>query len=111
MITFILFIVALIANWKTARRKLILLALTLFIVAGLAAGIYLEPMFDEMKAIGYRDEIDPALQSRAATWYALDWAVWGTGCLAGLTLLLALIRPPTISPAANLPSASPSSHR
>ena len=95
VITFSLFIVALVANWKTPRRKLLVLALTLFVIAGLAAGLYLEPIFDEMKAFGFRDEVDPALQSRAATWYAVDWAVWGTGASAGLSLLVALLRPPT----------------
>ena len=90
-----LFVIALVTNWKTRRRKLLLLALSLFIVGGLVAGFFLGPVFDEMKAMGYRDEIDPVLQSRAATWYALDWAVWGVGAVAGLALLLALIRPVT----------------
>lgn len=96
-ITFVLFIIALVTNWKTGRRKILLLALTLFIVAGLVAGLFLEPVFDEMKAMGYRDEVDPVLQSRAARWYALDWAVWGMAVVAGLALLLALIRPVTTS--------------
>lgn len=93
MITFVLFVIALVANWKTPRRKLILFALALFVIGGLVAGLYLEPMFDEMKAIGFRDEVDPLMQSRAATWYAADWAVWSTGALAGITLLFALTRP------------------
>lgn len=94
-ITLVLFIIALVANWKTHRRRLLLLALILFIVGGLVAGLYLEPLFDQMKAMGYRDEIDPALQSRAATWYALDWAVWSVGAVGGPALLLALTRPVT----------------
>lgn len=106
-ITSVLFIVALVANWKTPRRKLVLLALALFIVGGLAAGMYLEPAFDEMKAIGYRDEIDPVLQGRAATWYAVDWAVWTTGALSGVVLLLALIRP-VEPPTATMSSTTPS---
>ena len=95
-ITFVLIIIALVTNWKTRRRNLLLLALTMFIAAGFMAGFFVEPVFDEMKATGYRDEIDPILQSRAATWYALDWAVWSLGFAAGLSLLLALIRPVTI---------------
>jgi len=95
MITAGLFVIALVANWKTPRRTLLLLALTLFVIAGLVAGLYLEPIFNEMKAIGFKDEVDPVLQSRAATWYALDRAVWALGAVAGGTLLLALIRPET----------------
>ena len=87
MITFVLFVIALFANWTTARRNLLLLALSLFITAGLVAGLYLEPAFDEMKAIGFRDEINPVLQARVATWYALDWAVWSTGALAGVAFV------------------------
>jgi hypothetical protein len=89
----VIFIVALIANWKTARRKLMLLALGLFIAGGIVAGFFLEPVFDEMKAIGFRDEVDPILQARAATWFALDWAVWFVGLTGGLALLLAFLRP------------------
>jgi len=102
-ITFALFVIALVANWKTPRRNLLLLALSLFIIAGLAAGIYLEPMFDEIKAIGFRDDVDPVLQSRAAIWYAFDWAVWSIGASAGVTLLLALVRPVTTPTAATHP--------
>ncbi len=104
-ITFVLFVIALVANWRTPRRNLVLFSLTLFIVGGLVAGLYLEPVFDEMKAIGFRDEVDPVLQSRAATWYALDWTVWSTGVAAGVALLLALIRPVTSSQEANITSS------
>ena len=94
-ITAVLFLVALIANWKTVRRKLLLAAFSLFIIGGVVAGVYLEPMFANMIAIGYRDMVDPALQARAATWYAMDCAVWLLGLAAGITLLYALARPAT----------------
>ena len=102
MITAVLFVIALIANWKTARRNLLLLALMLFVIGALVAGLYLEPVFDEMKAIGFRDEVDPVLQRRAARWYALDWAVWAPGAVAGVTLLVALIRPVTTTKSASV---------
>jgi hypothetical protein len=92
-ITALLFVIALVANWKTPRRNLLLGALTLFVTGGLLAGLYLEPTFDEMIAIGFRDEVDPVLQSRAARWYAADWAVWTLGATAAVSLLLALVQP------------------
>ena len=92
-ITALLFVTALIANWRTSRRNLLLLAFTLFVIGGLMAGLYLEPTFDEIKKIGFRDDVDPVLQSRAAKWYAADWAVWVIGATAAVCLLLALIRP------------------
>ena len=79
------------------RRKLLLGAFTLFLIGGVVAGVYLEPMFAKMIAIGYRDVVDPDLQARAATWYALDWGVWVLGLAAGIALLCALARPATNS--------------
>ena len=92
-ITSVLFVVALIANWKTRRRRLLLFALSLFVVGSLIAGLLVEPVFSEMIAIGYSDRVDSALQSRAAKWYALDWMLWGVAASAGVALLLALITP------------------
>lgn len=92
-ITGVLFLLAIIANWKTDRRDLLLGAFALFVIGGAVAGFYLEPMFAEIKGIGYRDVIDPLLQARAATWYAFDWGVWSLGLIAGIVLLIALARP------------------
>ena len=94
-ITTLLFVVALVANWNTDRRKLLLGAFTLFLIGGAVAGFYLESMFAKMIAVGYRDVVDPDLQARAATWYAFDWGVWVLGLIAGLALLTALARPVT----------------
>jgi hypothetical protein len=88
-----LFLVALFANWKTNRRTLLVSAFALFLLGGVVAGAYLEPMFATMIAIGYRDVVDPDLQTRAATWYALDCGVWSLGLIAGIMLLTALTRP------------------
>jgi hypothetical protein len=71
------------------------LTLTLFVVITLVSILYLQPTFDAIKAIGYRDEIDPTLRSRAAKWHAAEWAVWCLALVGGFALLLALIRPAT----------------
>lgn len=92
-ITFLMFIVALITNWKTQRQKLILLALILFIIGGIVAGFFLEPFFADMIKVGYSDEVDSALQVQAQRWYVFDWMVWTLSLAAGLTLLVALTRP------------------
>jgi hypothetical protein len=94
-ITGLLVISALVANWKTERRKFLLVALVLTIVVALVSIFYLDPLFNELKALGYRDEVDPALQRRAATWHAIEWAVWGVALVGGFALLLALLRPAT----------------
>ena len=56
---------------------------------------YIDPLFNALNAIGYRDKVDSALQRRAARWHAMDWAVWGVNLVGGFTLLLALLRPAT----------------
>lgn len=92
-ITSVLFLVAMIANWKTRRRRLLVFALALFVIGSLIAGFLVEPIFSEMSAVGYSDRVDSVLQSRAAEWYALDWMLWGVAASAGVALLLALITP------------------
>ena len=92
-ITALLLVIALAANWKTQRRNLLLIAMAVFVLGGVVAGVFLEPTFAEMIAVGYRDAIDPALQRRAANWYALDWAVWMFSLFAGAAVLAALVRP------------------
>ena len=92
-ITAFLLVIALATNWKTQRRNLLLIALAVFVLGGVVAGVFVEPTFAEMIAVGYRDAIDPALQRQAANWYALDWAVWLFSLVAGGALLAALVRP------------------
>ena len=105
-ITGVLLIIALVANWKTGRRTLLLVAFVLTIVVALVSIFYLDPLFNELNAIGYRDEVDPALQRRAATWHAMDWAVWGVALVGGFALLLGLVRPATTR---SRPASTPSS--
>ncbi|MBL7865476.1 MAG: hypothetical protein JNK10_11395 [Cyclobacteriaceae bacterium] len=91
-ITTVLFVLALIANWKNPRRKPILVALTLFIIGGFAAVFFLEPLFADMIARGYSDQIDPVLLKQAQKWYLIDCMVWVLGLVSGLVLLSALAR-------------------
>ena len=97
-ITFLLFIIALITNWNTQRQKLILFALTLFIIAGIVAGFFLEPLFADIIKGGYGDQVDPTLQVQAQRWYIFDWMLWTLSLVAGLMLLVALTRPQTVMP-------------
>lgn len=92
-ITFLLFIIALITNWKTQRQKLILFAWVLFVIAGLIAGFLLEPMFADIIKSGYSDRVDAALQAQARRWYLFDWLAWTVGLASGLLLLFALTKP------------------
>jgi hypothetical protein len=92
-ITGVLLLAALVANWKTRRRGLLLGALALFVLTGIVMGTVIGPMFSELVAGGYQDAVDPALQSRALTWYVSDWSARGLDVAAIATLLTALSRP------------------
>lgn len=93
MITLMLFLIAIVMNWKTPRRKFLLIAIGLFVVGGLISGLYLEPTFDAMFAQGFSDNVDPVMQSVAATWYMIDLAAWAVGFVGCLLLLAALLQP------------------
>ena len=97
-VTGLLFITALIANWNTPRRMLVLASFALFLIGGLIAGLLLEPEFATITAAGYSDKVDPALRSRAASWLAYDWAIWGISLAGGIALLLSLARPVSSEP-------------
>jgi hypothetical protein len=95
MITQVLFLTALVANWKSARRKFLLAAFTLYIVGAVIAMAYLEPTFDGMFARGYADYVDPVMQKEAGTWWLLDFASWVVGFASCVLLLFALVCPAT----------------
>lgn len=94
-ITAVLFVVSLIANWRTSRRNLVLLAAAMFVVGAVLAMFLLMPEFAALQAIPFSDAVDPELQRRAARWLTLDWAVWLLGAVSGIPLLVALARPTT----------------
>ena len=93
MITLVTLLLALVANWKSTRRGLLLLALALFVVGSVIAGVVVEPGFGKLLAVGYSDAVDPALKSQAATLYLYDWVLWLVSLAAGISLLSALARP------------------
>lgn len=93
-ITGVFFVAALITNWRTSRRTLLLIAFSIFALGGIVTGAFLAPLFSEIAAVGYSDLVDAALQERATLWYNADWSVRCAELLAGLLLLVALSRPP-----------------
>ena len=93
MITLVSLLLALVANWKTTRRGLLLIALSLFVVGSVIAGVVVEPGFGKLLAVGYSDTVDASLKSQAATLYLYDWVLWLVSLGAGISLLCALARP------------------
>ena len=67
-IVLLLFIVALIANWKTARRKPVLVALGGYVLMLVITFIYFVPELMSITRAAYTATVDAALQQRAHRW-------------------------------------------
>ena len=92
-ITLALLVVAIIANWRTTRRNLLLLSLALFLAGSAVAALVVQPGFGKLLANGYSNVVDATLQGHAATLYTYEWGLWCIALAAGMTLLVALARP------------------
>lgn len=92
-ITLALLVLAIIANWRTTRRNLLLLSLVLFLAGSAVAALVVQPGFGKLLESGYSDVVDASLQGDAASLYAYEWGLWFIALAAGMTLLVALARP------------------
>lgn len=82
-LTTLLFVIALIAGWKTQARKWIIISFSIFIVAGVFAIVVVEPKFAELIS----DESSVNLNELTSSWYQLDWMLWFLTLLSGLILI------------------------
>lgn len=94
-ITLVLLLVALVGNWNTARRRLVVSALGSFVLAGVFVAFVTGPLQAELTSAGFADAVDPALAARAARWHTLDWVSWVLTLVPGVFLVSAMLVPPT----------------
>ena len=81
-VTTLLFVIALIACWKTNARMWIIISFSFFILAGVLAMVVVEPRFAELIS----NESGTNLNEMTASWYRLDWTLWCLTLLSGLVL-------------------------
>lgn len=81
-LTTILFIVALVGNWKTNARKWIITSLTIFIIAAVFALGIVEPKFTSLISNEHSDN----LANLTSNWYRLDWVLWFLTFISGVIL-------------------------
>ena len=81
-VTTLLFVIALIACWKTNARMWIIISFSIFILAGVLAMVVVEPRFAELIS----SESGANLNEMTASWYRLDWMLWFLTLLSGLVL-------------------------
>lgn len=87
-ITLILFVFAIISNWKNQHRNWILSALALYFLAGLCAIVVVSPLFTQLT----NAKLPEQAIELANRWYAFDWLVWALTLASGLILILRLHR-------------------
>lgn len=104
-ITMALLLLALLANWRTQRRRLLVGAVGAFLLAALFAVFVMGPLQAEVVSAGFADSVDPVLAARAARWLAFDWVSWALTLVPGVLLVLAL---GTVSTKSERPVDSPS---
>lgn len=89
-VTLGLLLLALAGNWRTPRRRLLLVAVALFIAAGLFSVFVMGPAQAAVVGGGYRDTVDEALRLQAARWRSLDWVSWALTLSTGIVLAVSL---------------------
>ena len=88
-----LLIAALLANWRTPRRTLLLLTLVGSIIISIVSLGYIFPEFTAIVSSIYSDTVDPALIERGSTWRMIAFSrLLVFGCL-GILPLWALAKP------------------
>ena len=86
-VTLGLLLIALVGNWRTPRRRLLLAAVALFIAAGLFAAFVIGPAQEAVTGAGYSDAVDEALRVQALRWHMLDWVSWALTLSVGVVLV------------------------
>jgi len=97
-VTILSLLVALVLNWKTpARRKLIAIPLTLYIIAIVVTFIYFVPELREFRASSNSGVSAAEWFARGQRWQHFSWLRGAIMGLAMVPLLLALITPEKVS--------------
>lgn len=89
----VLIVAALIANWKTPRRRLLLITLVGYVVINAVSFAFILPEYGALVSSEFSDTVDLTLQARAATWEWVAFARWAVFTALGVLPLLALARP------------------
>lgn len=98
-VTLGLLLLALAGNWRTPRRRLLLVAVALFIASGIFTVFVMSPVQEAVVAVGYSDTVDESLRVQGARWHMLDWVAWVLTLSTGVVLAASLaVRVPEGTP-------------
>ena len=92
-VTIVLMVAALIANWRTDRRWLIILPLAGYLIILGVTFFYFVPELMALTQTPYSETVDAALTARANTWETLSLVRLGFLFILAFTLLSSLATP------------------
>ena len=92
-VALIFLVAALLINWRTPRRTLLLLTLLGSIVISAISLGYIFPEYTDIVSSTYSDTVDPELQARGSTWSVMAMTRLFAFGLLGLLPLWALTKP------------------
>jgi len=91
-IGFVLFVIALIANWRTPYRRWVVSGWLVSLVAAVVAIFFLVPVQEEFLSAAYADTVDPELMELGHQWFTYSVSFLSISMLAGLVLIIGLLR-------------------
>ena len=91
-VTLFLFVITLIVNWKTVRKRPILIALIGYVLILAATFIYFVPELLDLTGTPYADSVDTSLQFRGSRWITLSLVRGALLIVLALVLLLGLTK-------------------
>lgn len=92
-VTLLLLLVTLILNWKTGRRKYILITMGAYVLAVIATFIYYVPELVRIIGTPYAATVDAGLQHSAGLWITLSLVRLTVIFASAIVLLFGLTKP------------------
>ncbi len=91
-VTLVFMTITLILNWKTTRRKNVLIPMAGYVIILLTTFTFFVPELLDLTGTPYSDTVDPSLQSRGSRWVTLSLVRGGTLIVLAIILLLGLAK-------------------
>lgn len=94
-VTVLLFAIALTLNWKTARRRYLVISFSAYATILLITFSFFVPELLSLTATPFSETVDPSIQQRGNTWVALSLVRLGVLIIASLVLFFGLTKEST----------------
>lgn len=91
-VTFVLFLITLVLNWRTVKKNYILIPLLIYIVLMALTFIYYVPELKSIISTPYSTTVDANIQNRASLWITLSLIRMTFIVISAIILLLGLTK-------------------